>query len=319
MRRFKIGISYIGSRYSGFQKNSDATLPSVQARVEVALARYLGGGDVTKGAHRIQAFQVSSRTDAGVHALGNVFHVDLSDAAYMHAGGPLPHASHLVRGLNSILSQEHDTIVITDASEVGLDFCARRSCTGRRYVYKVMCPSMEAPDARLPPSAALFHRQLCHVIDTPLDVQAMQQAALLLLGEKDFSSFRNAGCQSHSSFRNLTQLDVESMRCNPVAHAPLLVTSSDNDGCSPQLQLPFALVTFTLSANAFLLKMVRNLVGVLLEVGENKLDANTMRDILDMKDRSKLRVRPAPANGLALVDVLYDGAQGTRRHVTTNK
>lgn len=320
MRRIKVSVAYIGSGYSGFQKNTDALLPSIQARIEEALARYLGAGNESLGARRFQALQISSRTDAGVHALGNVFHVDiLSDSD--GATGPLPHASHLVRGLNSILQQGREKIVISDAIDAGPDFCARRSCTGRRYIYKVLCPSAAEKPGRqadltsgLSPSTALFHRQFCHVIDTPLDVEAMQRATLLLIGEKDFASFRNAGCQSASSFRNLTQLDVASMRCDPSV-VPLVSAASPSSSSFPSTSAAVTLVTFTISANAFLLKMVRNLVGVLLEVGEGRIDAKRVGDLLEIRDRSRLGVRPAPANGLTLSDVFYDGAHGTKRHV----
>ena len=99
--RFKVGVSYIGTAYGGFTRTIDSRLPSIQGRIEEALDAFLLSPDKEDRRGRFKSFQVSSRTDAGVHALRNVFHVDLE----RNDGGSYS-SKGLVEGLNFYLSKQ---------------------------------------------------------------------------------------------------------------------------------------------------------------------------------------------------------------------
>lgn len=240
MRRFKIGVAYVGHAFSGFSANSEAQLPAVQNSIELALSKI----------SPFSNFQVSSRTDAGVHALRNVFHVDL--AAPTLTAQTVPHA------INYHLSQTGaPPISITDAEEVDSSFDARLSCTGRTYIYRVISPlpasetSTTLTDTRLHPSLHLFHQHHAWVLPRPIDLDIMRRASVHLLGEQNFAAFRNSGCQSHSSHRKVTQVDIHE-------HSPPTNSGHEVDiAHDPLAHIPGGrLVVFTISANAFLLRQV---------------------------------------------------------------
>jgi len=129
----------------------------------------------------------------------------------------------------------------------------------------------------------------------------MRAAGQVLLGEQDYSSFRNSGCTSSTPVRNVTHLQVVAQRLRAAADA-------ENGPCFVPLESQMLLdgltcVTVSIRADAFLLKMVRNIVGVLCEVGRGNLAVDDMHRILRLRDRGKVKIPPAPAAGLYLVDV----------------
>ncbi|HYH36791.1 MAG TPA: tRNA pseudouridine(38-40) synthase TruA [Azospirillum sp.] len=176
MARWKLTIEYDGRPFSGWQRQDNG--PSVQQALEEAVHR-LSGETV-----RVHA---SGRTDAGVHALGQVVHFDLEK--------PFP-ADKIRDGLNYHLRPWPVSVLAVQA--VGEDFHARLTSIGRSYVYRIL-------NRRAPP--ALDAGRVWHV-QRPLDAEAMHAAAQVLVGRHDFTSFRAALCQAKSPLKTLDRLDV---------------------------------------------------------------------------------------------------------------
>ncbi len=177
MPTWKLTLEYDGTAFCGWQVQQNGV--SLQGEVERALAKLHGGV--------FQRVQASGRTDAGVHARGQVvsFHSDkeLASVAY-------------VRGLNTLLPP---SIAVRQAEEAPEGFDARRWARGKRYVYRVL-PSRTRSPLRASQVWQLFQ---------PLDADAMREAAPRLLGTHDFSAFRASDCQAKGAVRELRRLDVD--------------------------------------------------------------------------------------------------------------
>ena len=175
MRHIRLVVEYDGTGLSGWQRQANS--PTVQQHVEEALAQLLTHEVTITGA---------SRTDAGVHARGQVasFKTDRTIALY-----------GIRRGLNSVLP---DQIAIRDASEVGDDFHPRFSATGKHYRYSILTRADRSPRWR---------DRAWHVPES-LDAFAMQAAAKHLIGEHDFSSFRAAGCSAKTTTRRIETIAI---------------------------------------------------------------------------------------------------------------
>ncbi|MGB4246208.1 MAG: tRNA pseudouridine(38-40) synthase TruA [Pseudohongiellaceae bacterium] len=179
-----------------------------------------------------------------------------------------------LRGTNSLLPR---AVRVRWAKAVGPDFHARFSAQSRRYHY-VICDSPVEP--------AIMARQLTHT-RLRLDIDAMHEAGQYLLGENDFSAFRAAGCQSRSPFRNVMHLQV-------IRHHRFIVLD--------------------IEANAFLQHMVRNIAGVLMEVGAGRQPPQWARQVLEGRDRKLAAVTASPC-GLYLVAVRYPDECGLPQEV----
>ncbi len=176
MQRYKLVIAYDGNIYCGWQRQPD--LLSVQEALETAFRSFCGE-DVT--------IVAAGRTDAGVHASGQVCHVDLAKEW----------RGDVVRdAVNQYLV--HERIAILSAEKVSEGFHARFSATGRHYVYKML-------NRRAPP---VFERGFVWHLKRKVDVTAMDAAAKLLLGRHDFTTFRDMDCQADNPVRNLDRFDV---------------------------------------------------------------------------------------------------------------
>jgi len=175
--RIALGIEYDGSRFSGWQRQRDPDLPTVQANLESALSQIAD--------HPVQLV-CAGRTDSGVHATCQVVHfncaIDRGEKAW-------------TQGTNSLLPP---TVRVTWAVPVDETFHARFSAEARRYQYVIFTRRT---------ASALLAGKVTH-IRTALDFEAMHEAAQSLLGEQDFSSFRAAGCQSNSPNRNVSAVSV---------------------------------------------------------------------------------------------------------------
>jgi tRNA pseudouridine38-40 synthase len=177
MPRYRLTVEYDGGPYKGFQ--DQAGLPTVQAAIEAAIKGFCGE------TLRIHA---AGRTDTGVHATGQVIHIDLEK----------DWKPEVVRNaINAHLAPQ--PIVILDAAQVGEDFHARFSAKERRYLYRIL-------NRRAPP--ALDRGHVWHV-KKPLDAQAMHDAAQALVGHHDFTTFRDLQCQSKSPVKTLDVAEVE--------------------------------------------------------------------------------------------------------------
>ncbi|MET0597725.1 MAG: tRNA pseudouridine(38-40) synthase TruA [Mesorhizobium sp.] len=183
MPRYRLDVEYDGSLYAGWQWQ--AGQPSVQAAIERALAAFCGDSeDALRGALR-----GAGRTDAGVHATGQVAHVDLT------RDWP---ADTVRDALNAHLQLSRDAVSVLAVSQVADTFDARFSATGRHYLYRIV--------NRRPPLT--LERKRAWWVPKPLDAPAMQAAAQRLLGKHDFTTFRSAHCQALSPVKTLDRLDV---------------------------------------------------------------------------------------------------------------
>ena len=184
MPRYKLTVEYDGGPYAGFQ--AQAAQPSVQGCLERAIQAFTG---------EFARIHVAGRTDAGVHATGQVAHFDMEKAW----------KPEVVRdAMNAHLAPE--PIAILSAEIADPEFHARFSAIGRRYLYRVL-------DRRAP---AVLERGRVFWVKTPLDVEAMDAAAQRLLGHHDFTTFRDAQCQAKSPMRTLEKARV--IRAGQEAH-----------------------------------------------------------------------------------------------------
>ena len=249
--RIALGIEYDGSAFSGWQSQLNPHLRTVQETLEQALSR-VANAPVT--------VVCAGRTDAGVHASGQVVHFETT------AMRPLKAWLH---GTNSNMDRH---IAVRWAHPVPDDFHARFSACSRRYRYLITNTTIRP---------ALYRDFLMHC-HTLLDAGLMHEAGQHLLGERDFSSFRAAGCQSRTAMRNVSELSVK----------------RQGD-----------LIVVEIEANAFLLHMVRNIVGTLLQIGRGDKPSGWAGELLALKDRTKA-APTAAAQGLSLIAVRYPAGYG---------
>jgi tRNA pseudouridine38-40 synthase len=176
MPRYRITIEYDGTPFVGWQRQENGR--SVQQAIEEAIAKFAGESVTLRAA---------GRTDAGVHALGQVAHLDLA------RDWP---ADTVRDALNAHLRPE--PVAIVEAAQAAPDFDARFSAVKRHYLYRIL--------NRRAPAALEFNR--VWAIPQPLDTDAMHRAAQALIGKHDFTTFRAAECQADSPLRTLDRLDV---------------------------------------------------------------------------------------------------------------
>ena len=174
MRHIRLVVEYDGTTLCGWQRQTNG--PTVQGHIEDALAKLLAHPVSIRGA---------SRTDAGVHARGQVASFRTERTIPLHG---------IRRGLNSMLP---DAIAIREATEVDGDFHPRFSATGKHYRYTIL-----ASRDRSPLRARAWHH------GEPLDLDAMRVAASALCGEHDFNAFRAAGCAARTTIRRIYSIDV---------------------------------------------------------------------------------------------------------------
>jgi tRNA pseudouridine38-40 synthase len=178
MPRYRLDIEYDGTAYAGWQRQ--AGQHSVQAAIEQAVQAFCGEAISLRGA---------GRTDAGVHATGQVAHLDLAR----------DWAADTVRdALNAHLGLAKEAVAILAAAPVDDAFDARFSATGRHYLYRIL-------NRRAPPA---LEKNRAWWVPKPLDAAAMHEAAQQLVGRHDFTTFRSAHCQAKSPVRTLDRLDV---------------------------------------------------------------------------------------------------------------
>ncbi|OAN80510.1 tRNA pseudouridine(38,39,40) synthase TruA [Sulfitobacter sp. EhC04] len=249
MPRYALKIEYHGAPFVGWQRQTN--LSSVQGAIETALAR------LEPRAHNIVA---AGRTDAGVHALAQVAHCDME-------GDWDPF--RLSEALNYHLKPQ--PVAIIDCRAVPDDFHARFSALERRYLFRIL--SRRAPATH---SAGLVWQ-----IKHRLDIDAMQEAAGILLGKHDFSTFRSTVCQADSPVKTLDHLTIS------LVEAP--------GGTEYH---------FDVRARSFLHNQVRSFVGSLERVGTGSWQPQDMQVALDARDRAACGP-VCPPQGLYLAHVGY--------------
>ena len=242
--QIKLTIEYDGTDYSGWQLQSGHD--SIQARLEAALER------IFATSVRVRA---SGRTDAGVHARGQVAVFTL----------PRPFdAEELQRALNAVLPNE---IVILNAEAVDDRFDPRRHATARVYEYRVLTQQWRSA----------FEHRYAWLIREPLDIDRMNEAARIFLGEHDFAAFRSLGTEVRTTVRRVR---------------------------TSEWRLEDAHLIYRIEANSFLRHMVRTMVGTMIEVGRGKLEPDFVAELLERRERS-MAPAAAPPQGLFLVEVRY--------------
>ena len=243
--RYKITLEYDGTPFIGWQKQKGQL--SVQGVLEDALKIYLRETIAVYG---------SGRTDTGVHALGQVAHFDVDKKLDIRK---------TQYSLNALMRPH--PIVIRKMETVDEDFHARFSAKKRTYLYRIQ-------NTAFPP--ALNAWRVWHV-NQKLDVEKMNEAASMLIGKHDFSTFRAANCQAKSPVKTLDVLKVERV--------------------GEEVQI-------TVSAKSFLYHQVRNFVGALVYVGTGKWSIADFKKAFLACDRTK-GAETAPAEGLYFMNVEY--------------
>lgn len=201
------------------------------------------------------------------------------------------------RGLNFHLRSNWTQIYITDCSVVPPTFECRFEAKGRTYMYRILC----APGLSLTPvshvTQSTFETKRAWIRRSLLDVDAMRRAATYFLGEQDFSSLHRRKEDHQTSVRHVRAIEIVTKQ--NVYRSPF-EDSSSSLSCSDEE------VHIFIKADSFVQRMVRNIVGILVRVGEGRLKPEQIPDILALKDRQKVEIDPAPPMGLYLVDVHYD-------------
>lgn len=245
MTRFAFTVEFDGRPFMGWQRQAHG--PSVQQAIEDAIHAVTGERAVIHAA---------GRTDAGVHGLAMRAHADIAkDIAPFR----------LMEAINARLRP--DPVAILDCAVVPDDWHARFSCLGRAYVYRIA--NRRAP-------LTLENRLVWRVIQ-PLDADAMHDAAQILVGRHDFTTFRSVHCQADSPVKSLARLDVAREGDRIAIHA---------------------------EARSFLHHQVRSMVGCLALVGMGRWSAADLRAALEAKDRAALGLN-APSDGLYFVRAEY--------------
>lgn len=254
-QRWKLTIQYDGTHYSGWQLQPDG-VPTVQEKIEQAIFKFCGQN---------LRITVAGRTDAGVHAHGQVCHFDLDYGD--RALTPLK----LIQALNAHLLET--SISVIHAEKVNDEFHARFGAINKLYRYRMVI-------RRAPP--VLDQSFVWHYFKD-LDIDAMKEGAKYLIGHHDFTSFRDAACQAKSPVKTLDRLDL--------FHEPY----DDFGGIH---------LWFEIEAQSFLHHQCRNMVGTLFNIGKKKIEPTDIKDILEARNRANAGVT-APAKGLSLVRIDY--------------
>ncbi|KAK1374224.1 tRNA pseudouridine synthase [Heracleum sosnowskyi] len=317
IQRYLLAVEYIGTRFCGAQQQpTDRTVVGV---LQEAFRRFIG---------QSVSVTCSSRTDAGVHALSNVFHVDVERISKRKPGEPLPphEPGVVIKAVNHFLQKNEGDITVLDVRCVSSDFHARYRAQERTYFYRLLSG---------PQFVSTFEKDRAWHVPEALDLSAMQRACKILAGHHDFSSFRSAACQAKSPIRTLDELSVtevvsapyfpsvmqrednlvNSFECSEsktsiayFSSAPEQNKTEDSNSESTQgfgMRRKHRCFVVTARSRSFLYHQVRLLVGTLKSVGTGDLTIPDVERIL--KAKAVTAASPmAPACGLYLAHVKYD-------------
>ena len=294
-RRILLRVAYDGTNYHGWQLQPNAA--TIEGELNRALCALTGEEIVVTGA---------SRTDAGVHALGNVAVFDTTSR--------IP-AEKFSYALNQRLPED---IVIQSSKQVADDFHPRHCDCRKTYEYDILNRTFPLP----------AYRNTAYFLYGTLNIEAMRRACQAFLGEHDFASFCAAGAQVQTTVRKIYSLEVE---CRPLTEAGTPVPPASGEAvnaaggkrgeqvqqaqsASGETAIPAAgganagsadqLLTIRVKGNGFLYNMVRIIAGTLVEVGRGHIKPEEVAGIIAAKDRAKAGPT-APARGLRLVEIEY--------------
>lgn len=244
MKKYKLTIAYDGTHYCGWQVQPNGI--SIQSVLEKSLSCLLKDSITIIGA---------GRTDAGVHALGQVAHFETDQELSF---------DRILMSLNGILPSD---IRIKELTPISKDFHARYSALGKEYHYHLWL------EKTIDPFFHLYRHHPRFLVSLPL----LQEAASAFVGTHDFSTFANVGGAAKTAIRTIQRIDMVPQEGG---------------------------VRLEFEGNGFLYKMVRNIVGTLLEVASGKRPFESLKTLFEAKDR-RLAGIAAPAKGLFLVKVRY--------------
>lgn len=255
MRNFRMVLQYEGTRYQGWQRQG-STDNTIQGKLETLLSKMTGQKIEIQGA---------GRTDAGVHALGQV--------ANFHADTQMTE-TEILEYMNRFLPED---IAVISLKEVSERFHSRLNATGKTYCYRVI-------NSAIP---HVFDRRYVHVVEQQLDIDAMREAAQYLTGTHDFKAFTSNKRGKKSTVRTINSIQIE--KC---ADTSMEILQTQDE------------IRFFYRGDGFLYHMVRIMTGTLLEVGIHKRKPEEIAEILASGLRERAG-ELAPAKGLTLLEVRY--------------
>ena len=250
-----LSIQYDGKNYHGWQEQKNPN--TIQGKIQESIFKF--------SQEKVKLF-VAGRTDSGVHATSQFAHFESSLKR---------DENKWILGLNSLLP---DDIRINFVKYIEDDFHARFSVLSRTYRYVIYNNTIKP---------CINRNKVGWYYLNILDENKMQDAAKKLIGEKDFSCFRSANCQSNSPIRKINDI----------------IITREND-----------YIYIDINANSFLYNMVRNLVGSLVLIGSGEKDINWMDSLIFSKDREKAG-KQFPASGLFLVNIEYDSKYNLNKKI----
>jgi len=273
-KNFKITIEYDGTLFSGWQIQNDQS--TIQGELEKALSLIMNQPVKVMG---------SGRTDAGVHAVGQVANFTASTRLSPH---------ELQKGVNSIMKKK--PIVIHRCEEVDGEFHARYSALSKEYHYHIL-------NRRLP--CAMGRNYVWH-IPRPLDIEIMNTCCDILVGEHDFKSFEAAGSPRAHTVRTLYHAFVDKEECLEDNKNECLEDNKDEclENNNKDEYFGDGRIIIKIKGNGFLRFMVRNIVGTLVMAGDHQITPERFNTILQAGNR-ELAGATAPAQGLCLMEVDY--------------
>ncbi|MCQ2409087.1 MAG: tRNA pseudouridine(38-40) synthase TruA [Clostridia bacterium] len=265
--RYRAVISYYGENYVGWQKQLNGL--SVQEVMEKALTSVFG---------KETECTASGRTDAGVHAEGQVIHFDAETSI---PTDKIPFA------VNTCLP---DDVAMLYCEETDADFNARFAAKRKTYCYKIYISQHRRP---------MMEKTHEHIV-VPLDLNAIKEAASYIEGEHDFKCFEASGSSIKNTVRTVYGIDIKTTPLPGVLSLKGETASGNPDG-----NMVFdSELTISVTGNGFLYNMVRIIAGTLVYVGLHKLTPEDVKNILDSGDRTKAG-KTLAAKGLHLISVIY--------------
>lgn len=254
-RNILLTIEYDGTNFCGWQRQPGVR--TVQGEVEQALSKVCG---------REVRLNGTSRTDAGVHALGQ--RASFKGEFGIPTDRIMVAANNLLCGGMNARGRVSD-VLIREVREMSADFHARFDSKGKKYRYII----------RNSGEMDVFARNYCYQVKTPLNLAAMREAASLIVGTHDFACFQAAGGNPReTTVRTVYSLDI--------------ISRDDGD------------IAIEISGDGFLYNMVRIIAGTLVEVGQGKKKSGEIADVIKSRDRQRAG-HTAPPEGLYLVEIYY--------------
>lgn len=260
MKRVMLTVAYDGTNYHGWQIQPNGE--TIEGILNRCLSELLGENIEVTGA---------SRTDSGVHAMGNI--------AVFDTTSPIP-AEKISYALNRYLPED---IRIQKSEEVSAAFHPRHCASRKTYEYRIYCAPFPMPVKRL----------YSHFTYVPMDIDLMSQAADYLVGEHDFKSFCSTEAQVETTVRQIDSVEVREV-CSEV-------NERSNSGCVDRIGKE---IVIRVTGRGFLYNMVRIIAGTLMDVGRGHIAPQEMEKIIAAKDRQAAGPT-APACGLTLVKIEY--------------